>query len=80
MKWQPIETVRKVPNKQVLLCRMHEGDVVAIGDGYWGKRSRQFYNVPDDEGDVWCRGAGVFQFPEPTHWMPLPKPPIPQRE
>lgn len=60
--WQPIETAPKAHKEHVLLYWPHWGE--RPFDAYW-------YN------GQWCAervldGMG----PGPTHWMPLPKPPV----
>lgn len=72
--WQPIESAPK-DGRPLLLCRMHDGKLVAMGEGFWGRRYNQFNHVPTNEGERWCRGCGLFAFPEPTHWRRLPRAP-----
>ena len=60
-KWQPIETAPKNGN-HILLYRY---DIKFVGY-YGGANVGWRINAPD----LPC------MWPEPTHWMPLPKPPI----
>ena len=73
--WQPIATAPK-EHKRVLMLYGCEFGRHILGRGYW------FKGVPgDDEGWV---TSGFYTSPEddmrgtftPTHWMPLPRPPV----
>lgn len=82
--WQPIDTAPKGPI--IRLKRVHEGEVVAEGDGNWGVLSPDApYRKPippdglgnpgfppGDNADEprWLNADGLHRFPEPTHWAP----------
>ena len=67
--WQPIETAPKNGDGILLYCPGYPGDVQA---GVWDARRAK-----------WCIlgcSSLSFAFDEddmPTHWMPLPEPPLP---
>lgn len=60
-EWQPIETAPK--NECVLL---NVGGKIVVGHWKlsWGRWQAEYCH--DDHGSL----------PQPSHWMPLPKPPI----
>ena len=65
-EWKPIETAPK------------DGTVFL---GYKRGQFRECYKVPRDDCDMWCFGGtsgadDLFPNIKPTHWMPLPKPPV----
>jgi hypothetical protein len=70
MQWQPIETAPKdnsavlvyVPMRSVKFMATAFWDTVA---GEWRVAWTGLHNKPS-----------VIKDPEPTHWMPLPEPPI----
>jgi hypothetical protein len=70
MEWYPIETAPK-DGKRVL--GVVEGDVHFIR---YGKTS----HVPLYGWNVCDQGPEDCDLVEPTHWMPLPKPPPPADE
>jgi hypothetical protein len=61
MKWQPIKTAPK--DGTAIL-------VYASEEGYSG-----FFVVAWEHGVVWRYGDDL-EPPTPTHWMPLPNPPV----
>ena len=64
--WQPIETGPK-DGSWVLLFSTHGGDPFEeIGVGFWDDLS------PVDGPSCWVHDLAF----DPTHWMPLPKPPV----
>ena len=78
--WQPIETAPK--SNFILVCE-HEDDPLAdfevtikvvwaekdeAGNYQWALEAGIFPNT-DRRGFIWYSG-------QPTHWMPLPEPPI----
>lgn len=63
-EWQPIETALK-DWTDVLLYDPHTGPVGAVSQGY--------YSLADGGFDRWV--CYLYECPEPTHWMPIPKPP-----
>mgnify|MGYP003442310506 CR=1 FL=1 len=73
-EWQPIETAPK-DGTEVILFTSHNGcEIVesfdAVQIGYWDEGNSTaciFFRLPS-----WrCKKIG-----EPTHWMPLPTPPV----
>lgn len=64
-EWQPIETAPKDENTYVLACRAGSKIPAVLGwDG-------------DGEEGHWYWFNGVFREDViPTHWMPLPDPPV----
>lgn len=68
--WQPIETAPK-DGTRVLLLTEHVG----VSIGFFGpKYSLYGINYGDDWG-YGCSWRDSIQ-PPPTHWMPLPDPPV----
>lgn len=69
MEWQPIETAPK-DGRDVLLCRLDD-------DGsYWMETATWWVRAWAVVGAI--REPYVIEF-EPTHWMPLPPPPVDSR-
>lgn len=71
MGWQPIETARREADVRILLGNPEwPGPVI----GYWS----DFFTVPQwfHEDEHFGMGWGAC---EPTHWMPLPSLPTPDR-
>ena len=69
-EWQPIGTAPK------------DGTVFL---GYKLGQFRECYKVPRNDCDMWCFGGtsgadDLFPDIKPTHWMPLPKPPVAEGE
>jgi len=65
-EWRPIETAPKTGEKILVYRPVHDGYYIPMtGEDYWG--STMF----DPEG-CWMRSRQDCQ---PSHWMPLPKPP-----
>lgn len=72
MTWQPIVTAPR--NWQPVLVYDHASDTV--GQAY-------FRDAEDEPGWLWANLAPEDEdckVPEPTHWMPLPDPPVMERE
>ena len=67
-KWQPIETAPK--GESVLLyCR-------GFASVYCGRKRYGNLGEPQQSEFAWrCDSSG--RFASPTHWMPLPPPPLP---
>jgi hypothetical protein len=64
-EWQPIETAPR-----------HDGPFLAW-NGHWRGVCRYWEPAyPDDP--VWVDETTEFIEPQPTHWMPLPPPPMEQ--
>jgi hypothetical protein len=61
-EWQPIETAPK-ENRDVLVCEDGIGKPVRVA--FWDKA----------RGGVWSMWPGRERI-YPTHWMPLPAPPV----
>ncbi len=59
-KWQPIKTAPK-DGTDVLVYRPGNHNYPAIGIDFWESPYDVWWNSPTDN--------------QPTHWMPLPKPP-----
>ena len=71
MNWQPIETAPR-DGTEVLVCRVYEGGQA---------RYAVAYNYDDgngwrDMGDLGWAGMTNDDDNRPTHWMPLPEPPV----
>lgn len=66
MTWQPIETAPK-DGTQVLLWR----DETIVGR--WQIDDRRPYWTG---GDIYWRGVRWCRDHNPTHWQPLPEPPV----
>jgi Protein of unknown function (DUF551) len=64
--WMPIETAPKVHGKHVLL----------FGDGV-GFVQCLFFGVWDVDQDRFVTAFGIAMPCFPTHWMPMPEPPVP---
>jgi len=72
MEWQPIETAPK-DGTEILLFGSLESSPKAMPHigmemiyfGFFDKKSGAFYS---EIFDAW--------FPKPSHWMPLPNPPV----
>lgn len=65
MSWQPIETAPR-DGTRVLLAKRNE--VLGIGD-FWGA------DRAEGTTDAWFVHNGA-EIAEPTHWQPLPEPPL----
>lgn len=65
MNWQPIETAPK-DGRRVLTYRADFAESMVVA--WWS-----------DELDEWRAVLG-WQLPDPTHWMPLPPPPLDKAE
>lgn len=64
--WQLIETAPKRPGEDILVFRPNgrkDDSVPMVGVDYWSIRL----------GNCWAKSNRQKQ---PTHWMPLPEPPI----
>jgi len=66
MNWINIETDKPQQGKWVLL---YNGHFMGVGK----YRVNDVYEFPEPE---WSDEIGEYITPEPTHWMPLPEPPI----
>jgi len=72
--WQPIETAPHDHRVKILgyfpAAEIWPAEIRVIYWGYHGRRER---------GWVWAQTGinadGEFSWRDPTHWMPLPKPP-----
>lgn len=72
-EWQDISTAPKDCSNIVLFGTVTSTDQLTFGDkpgvytGYW-----------DDIDEAWCMSASTFSGPfvTPTHWQPLPEPPL----
>lgn len=70
MEWQPIETAPRDGTDVLLFVPWKGKDVMAVG--WWAQAI----------GGHWCLAGGVeidtdiFDYADPTYWMPLPDPPI----
>lgn len=66
--WQPIETAPKDGRMLLLVWRdKQQQGLPMVLEGYW-------YAASDGEAFWWSPGQVSWKL-EPTHWMPLPKPP-----
>ena len=81
MTWQPIETAPK-DGTWVLLYGGKDvgwyGDdtIQTIVTAFWRP---SYYRRTDDQGQwmyTWWEGDWRSEMADPTHWMPLPTPPI----
>ena len=61
MQWQPIETAPKDARSEIL---------VFLNDELMGPCYRVVFSSVTNE---WSDGVDIY---EPTHWMPLPPPPL----
>ena len=71
--WQPIETA---PKDGALVLLFEDISGGSISTGYWGYLG--IHSIVDKK-EGWCADGyvGDYQtFDKPTHWMPLPKPPV----
>jgi hypothetical protein len=62
MKWQPIQTVDIEVIKDFLLWNGKRVFMGWLSDNGWHDSTNQDY-------------SNEAEFPQPTHWMPLPQPP-----
>jgi hypothetical protein len=70
--WRPIETYHaadKFVKVQHILCGHSEGKWIRMGR-YYPEMKRWYYSGTNERSQ-WAQVEGD----EPTHWMPLPKPP-----
>lgn len=77
--WQPIETAPR-DGGYVIVARFRNGDELC-----WVKHSRwikaeelasENYGDPEEWDDGWTDGNDEDELCFPTHWMPLPAPPV----
>lgn len=71
MGWEPIETAPRVHSEAILVFDPFSDDVIRA---FWWE------GTDSEPGQGWLpdwHGDDEYQkyFIEPTHWMPLPKPP-----
>lgn len=71
-EWQPITTA---PRDGTNILLAHGNDITS---GKWARPNG--FNplvtmLAGDEGGYWCHTGSAFPF-KPTHWMPLPSPPV----
>lgn len=70
MKWQPIETAPK--DGTDILCSFSG----AVSIAFWDvKAPDEYYYNQRSKTPQWLSHEGSYLGEEPTHWMPLPKPP-----
>ncbi len=76
LNWQPIETAPKDAST-VLVMKMHLGKILWAMSAYWDD------NEPCPCRPPKCRPgthrswrSGLDRIADPTHWMPLPEPPV----
>ena len=79
MEWQPIDTAPK-DGRYIIVGRFRNGDEFC-----WAKHSR--WMTADEAADIeecdpedceagWTNGNDEEDLCYPTHWMPLPPPPV----
>ena len=76
MEWQPIETA---PKDRTILVYGQPSNLKVNGDVLVTYRAPLVCTAAWDELDdayVVTGGSWLGPFVDPTHWMPLPKPPI----
>lgn len=72
MDWQPIETAPKDGTAVLLIVVGYEPAVGSFKDRGWNYMDIE--DFPDkDDWLRWLKNHGPW---EPTHWMPLPAPPV----
>lgn len=66
--WQPMETSPKTSMARLVWCPDRQNIYVV---GWWD-------NGMSHPGPAWCHfgGSGGTLVETPTHWMPLPEPPL----
>lgn len=69
MDWQPIETAPKDGTRVLLIG--HRGAEADIGN--WSMHGR--YDRSTKRYGI-CWGCAGIAYVNPTHWMPLPPPPV----
>jgi hypothetical protein len=79
-QWQPIETAPKdgtqilsYHNREILYSNGERKKFEWIQIVRWAEVMQ--WDNPEDEYD-WLTGSNFDEPTDPTHWMPLPKPPI----
>lgn len=74
-EWQPIETAPK-DGTLILLFRPTALPWGKVAPGKWN--SQADHKRPSPFWDMWLRIGGTYESRawEPTHWMPLPAPPV----
>jgi hypothetical protein len=75
MTWQPIETAPK-DGSEIIVHTVHEADeymdrFIAVQIAFWDRGH-------DSSDPMWARPAAwvLQKIGDPTHWMPLPEPPV----
>lgn len=75
MSWEPIETyhsAEKFVKVDHILCGHSQSQWIRFGR-YYPEMKRWYYSGTNERSQ-WAQVEGD----EPTHWMPLPKPPLVQ--
>lgn len=81
MEWLPISSAPKDGKNILLLSLAHIEDYhTAITVGFWGTPDA-YGEDPREAWCDWCAGFDGEEYwvevtPLPTHWMPLPPPPV----
>jgi hypothetical protein len=74
--WQDISTASKKPHRFIVIAQQRDGGDWIICEAHYVKKGRKgAWYAPGDYGD------DEFSQPyEPTHWRPLPQPPLSTNE
>jgi hypothetical protein len=67
MDWQPIDTAPKTERHVLLAGPGLDGAGPYVADGYFQR---------DSPAMTWVLFTNRSRVGEPTHWMPLPEPPV----
>lgn len=74
--WKPIETAPKNGLMLLLSEDGHHDDFRGrITVGFWGGQSADHGEDEEPSWTSWHEDLTTGEFKQPTHWMPLPKPP-----
>lgn len=77
--WQPIDTAPK-DGTDILLCKAIDADGKPIDADAFGLFVQRASWWSDEDGGAWVVYCSMVQEPilffRPTHWMPIPPPPI----
>lgn len=70
MKWHPIKTAPY--EKEVVVS-----NGIMVFNAKKCRYSEKWYiqGWSEEDSPQWCGNEPYLSYPEPTHWMPLPKPP-----